>query len=665
MPIYTKPIGRGIRWMGDYLPSIRYQIGDIVVYEWSSYIANNVTLNNLPTDENYWDLWAIGKKGDKGDQWEQGEQGEKGDKGDTWEDGKTITTITSYKVWKTTTVTINWDYINSPQSFEIEDWDWIGDMLSTNNLSDLENKQTARDNLDVYSKTEIDLIETDINNTIDLVEAVSEANKQAIANLQSASGEYWHSTPIVLTTAEQTVPFDVLAQSSNTDVFELNDVANTVSIKKNAPHNLSTNINFLHNTTQSRTITIRGKRLSDDNIVYTRTITVEAGNNQTTNATSSTLLTIGKNGYPDSPFDLYFTIQCSGTGITINSYDTIISVGSSYDVDVTASWGNISWDINNQTDLIDKFVEKDKLNIVEVKLDEDVIKWDFINYNTYSFPAPWTNISWLAFDWTNLISCDRNEDKIYIHDWISPNILSSFNSPWTNISWLAFDWTNLISCDTSSKKVYIHNWISSNILSNFDHDYDNWPPTWLTFDWTDLISCDRNGVYIHYWVSSSIKKTLWTIGGINISWLAFDWTNLINCNSNWDKIYIYNWLSDDSYSSFSSPSYSPSWLTFDWNNLISCDDGSDKIYVHNLVSSSLNRIIWKASGWIIWVAMEDWNKWDTISIQVSGIIEMSGLDKWEKYSLSSSVPWTITRGNSTLVWKALSPTELLLNTGWF
>ena len=73
-----------------------------------------------------------------------------------------------------------------------------------------------------------------------------------------------------------------------------------------------------------------------------------------------------------------------------------------------------------------------------------------------SFSSPAVAPTGLAFDGTNLISCDAAPDSIYIHDGITSTILSSFPSPSLYPFGLAFDGTNLISCDSDSDTIYIH-----------------------------------------------------------------------------------------------------------------------------------------------------------------------------------------------------------------
>ena len=74
----------------------------------------------------------------------------------------------------------------------------------------------------------------------------------------------------------------------------------------------------------------------------------------------------------------------------------------------------------------------------------------------FSFDSPSTAPYGLTFDGTNLISCDYNARKIYVHDGVSSTILTSFDSPSTSPRGLTFDGTNLISCDSTADKIYVH-----------------------------------------------------------------------------------------------------------------------------------------------------------------------------------------------------------------
>jgi len=191
----------------------------------------------------------------------------------------------------------------------------------------------------------------------------------------------------------------------------------------------------------------------------------------------------------------------------------------------------------------------------------------------------------------NLISCDGYPgNRIYIHDGISSTILSSFAGPgessYPDPSGLAFNGTNLISCDVNADRIYIHDGISSTILSSFASPGSS--PTGLAFDGTNLISCDATSakIYIHDGISSTILSSFAGPGSA-LNGLAFDGTNLISCDLNANKIYIHDGISSTILSSFASPGDFPAGLAFDGTNLISCDYGTDKIYIHDGISSTI------------------------------------------------------------------------------
>ena len=82
---------------------------------WTSWLVDTYTINYTNWSSTTFDVTN----------WEKWEK---------WDIWKSITTITSNKVNKTTTITINWDFDNSPQTFTIEDWQdwtWIWDMLKS------------------------------------------------------------------------------------------------------------------------------------------------------------------------------------------------------------------------------------------------------------------------------------------------------------------------------------------------------------------------------------------------------------------------------------------------------------------------------------------------------------------------------------------------------
>jgi hypothetical protein len=215
-----------------------------------------------------------------------------------------------------------------------------------------------------------------------------------------------------------------------------------------------------------------------------------------------------------------------------------------------------------------------------------------------SFSSPAGTPTGLAFDGTNLISCDLNAHRIYVHNGVSSSILYSFESPAGASRGLTFDGTNLISCDANTRMIYIHNGVSSSILSSFPSP--GTAPRGLTFDGTNLISCDSDSytthrIYVHNGVSSSILYSFESPADIP-SGLAFDGTNLISCDLNAYRIYVHNGVSSSILSSFANPAR-PSGLTFDGTNLISCDYDADKIYTHKLVYTYSDKFTWAVGAY--------------------------------------------------------------------
>jgi hypothetical protein len=145
----------------------------------------------------------------------------------------------------------------------------------------------------------------------------------------------------------------------------------------------------------------------------------------------------------------------------------------------------------------------------------------FSNVITGYFAPPGDFPSALAFDGTNLISCDWGTQKIYKHSGITASISSSFDSPSTLPRGLVVIGGNLISCDGTSDKVYFHSGISSTILSSFDcpdnprSSYSTPAANGLTTDGTNLIMGDNGSygveddvIFVFNGLTSTIKEVI-------------------------------------------------------------------------------------------------------------------------------------------------------------
>ena len=157
---------------------------------------------------------------------------------------------------------------------------------------------------------------------------------EAISNLATASGRIGSESspvfspiPLVLTD----MPFQVLTDSTDTNVIEFDAVANTITLKINASFNFLSNVTFTSATSAERTITFALIDTSDDSVVTTEVGTFDFSSGVTTVVPFNTLLTLGKNGMPSAPLTIKVQALASGTGYTLNNFSSILASSSAYD----------------------------------------------------------------------------------------------------------------------------------------------------------------------------------------------------------------------------------------------------------------------------------------------------------------------------------------------
>lgn len=128
---------KGFNYKGPYNPVTAYVTNDVLTSGGSVYLVTAPTTGNAPPNASYYDVFAS--------------KGDTGAKGDTGDDATiAVGTVTGVAYGQPATVT----NVGTPGAaifdFEIpkgQDGTGIGDLLSTNNLSDLANADTALDNL--------------------------------------------------------------------------------------------------------------------------------------------------------------------------------------------------------------------------------------------------------------------------------------------------------------------------------------------------------------------------------------------------------------------------------------------------------------------------------------------------------------------------------------
>lgn len=226
--------------------------------------------------------------------------------------------------------------------------------------------------LDAYTKAETDeLVATAIDDLINGASSILDsfgevesvlgtlqtsinANSQAIANLATAQGQFGSSTTQTITTNETPLDFDVIIPSTDTNVLNLDGTLNRCSFNIDASFNFRTDMEFYVNHNVPILVTIRGRNVLDNSLVYYRTVEIHQTSNTVKSVSTNTLLTIGKNGFPSSDLTIYFTIQATDSGIDITNFTSTLTSSSQYDL------GTISY---TKAESDDKYIAKSDENL--------------------------------------------------------------------------------------------------------------------------------------------------------------------------------------------------------------------------------------------------------------------------------------------------------------
>ena len=165
-------------------------------------------------------------------------------------------------------------------------------------------------------------------------------------------------------------------------------------------------------------------------------------------------------------------------------------------------------------------------------------------YTTYD--APGTFPHGLAWDGSNIWSCDVTTDKIYKHN-SDLTVNTTYDAPGTFPSGLTWDGSNIWSCDEDTDKIYMHN---SDLTVNTTYDAPGTFPSGLTWDGSNIWSCDYNAdkIYIHsnghlknisvYNTADTTTKCLITneMSGGAVYTINTDGTGTINYSDNFTTI---------------------------------------------------------------------------------------------------------------------------------
>lgn len=165
-----------------------------------------------------------------------------------------------------------------------------------------------------------------------------DSQAEALANLASASGKIQSETtpvfngiPLVLTD----MPFDIATDSTDTEVIEFNNAANTITFKVDASYNFISTVEFESSTNSQRTINFALINTSNGSVVTQETATLETESGDIEIIPFNTLLTLGKNGMPSAPLTIKIQAIASGTGYKLNRFSSILASSNAYESSTT------------------------------------------------------------------------------------------------------------------------------------------------------------------------------------------------------------------------------------------------------------------------------------------------------------------------------------------
>ena len=189
----------------------------------------------------------------------------------------------------------------------------------------------------------------------------------------------------------------------------------------------------------------------------------------------------------------------------------------------------------------------------------------------------------LAWDGSNIWSCNPNTDKIYKHN-PDMTIHTTYDSPEQYPNGLTWDGSNFWSCDQAVDKIYKHN---SDMTVNTTYNSPGGAPTGLAWDGTNIWSVDfaLDKIYKHnadMTVNTSYDSPEEPTG------IAWDGTNFWTCSAGLDKIYKHN-ADLTVRNTFNAPGPGANGLVFDDNSrLWYADTSASRIYI--LVTGSIKDV---------------------------------------------------------------------------
>lgn len=135
-----------------------------------------------------------------------------------------------------------------------------------------------------------------------------------------------------------------------------------------------------------------------------------------------------------------------------------------------------------------------------------------------SFSSPSTYPTGVAWDGSNVISCDDDSAKIYLHTGFSSTISNSFSSWDSQPYGVTWDGDNAIESTIAADRIFRYAGFSSTISNSFSSPSNN--PQGVSWDGTNILCVEyfANKVYLHNGFSTTISNSFALTWPVGVSW---------------------------------------------------------------------------------------------------------------------------------------------------
>ncbi len=215
------------------------------------------------------------------------------------------------------------------------------------NQTDAEIKVQYENNADTNAFTDDEKVQIATNeNDINIL-------WDALANLASAQGKIKNDDTTDITTTKEVISFDVVTDSNNTDIFEFDATAETITFKKAWRYNFQSNLN-ISSTTNSTINATFSLEEDDDTVKSTQTYELNIDNGSSEVISLNTLLVVEE---AEIPLSLDINVVWDDAGMTIETFASIL-ISQSTSWGSVSDWWDITWTLSDQIDLQDALDNK-------------------------------------------------------------------------------------------------------------------------------------------------------------------------------------------------------------------------------------------------------------------------------------------------------------------